>query len=71
MLMQWHYFTLLRLSNIPLYMCTFIYLSLSKSLSLYLFSVSSSVSGHSGCFQILAIVKSTAVNIPVHLYFEL
>ena len=48
--------SLLRLSNTPLYMC--IMLSLS-------------VDGHLGCFRVLAIVNSAAVNIGVHMSFHI
>ena len=45
-------------SNIPLYI--FIYCILF---------IHSSVSGHLGCFQVLAVVNSAAVNIGVHVSF--
>ena len=49
---------LLRLSNIPLH---------TRTTSFLL----SSVSGHVGGFHVLAIVNSAAVNIGVHVFFEL
>ena len=33
------------------------------------FFIHSSLRGHLGCFNVLAIIKSTAVNIGVHVFF--
>ena len=37
----------------------------------YIFFICSSVDGHLGCFYVLATVNSAAVNIGVHVSFEL
>ena len=35
----------------------------------HIFFIYSSVNGHLGCFHVLAIVNSAAMNIGVHVYF--
>ena len=49
---------ILRLSNIPLYICT-------------TSSIHSSVDGHLGCFRIMGVVHSAAVNVGVHVSFRI
>ena len=45
------------------------FLCLSSIVYMYIF-IHSSVSGHLGCFHVLTIVYSAAVNIGVHVHFE-
>ena len=37
----------------------------------HIFFIHFCVDGHSGCFPVMAIVNSAAVNIGVHVFFEL
>ena len=45
------------MANIPLYICNS-------------FFIHSSVSGHQGCFRVLAVVNSAAVNTGIHVSFS-
>ena len=42
-----------------------------QELSYHIFFTHSSVSGHLGCFQVLAIVNSVALNIVMHISFQI
>ena len=61
MLLQMALFhSFLWLSSIPLYLCT------TSSLSIHL-----SVNGHLGCFHVLAVVNGAAMNVGVHVSFQI
>ena len=65
---KWHYFIIfLWLSNIPfyIYMCVCVYIYI------YVFFLHSFVSGHLCYFHVLAIINSAAVNIRVHVCFQI
>ena len=58
------FYSFLCLSNIPLHTHTH-----THTHTHIIFFIHSSVDGHSGCFHVLAIVNSAAVNIEVHISF--
>ena len=62
------------LSNIPcvyIYVCVCIYMYAYIYKISYIFFISSTVSGHLCCFHVLAIVNSAAVDIRVHVSFQI
>ena len=59
---------LLWLSDIPLY----IYIYICMYVCMYdIFFIHSSVDGHLGCFHVLAMINSAAVNTGVHVSFQI
>ena len=46
-----------------------IYIQVCVYIYTYIFFIHFSVDGHLGCFHVLVIIKSAAVNIGVHVFF--
>ena len=69
MLLQMALFhSLLYLSNSPLYLCVYTHTHTFTTSSLF---IHLSVNGHLDCFDVLAIVNNTAMNIGVYVSFQI
>ena len=50
--------------------CSFLWLSKYSVVNIYHIFIHSSVNRHLGCFHVLAIVNSAAMNIGVHVFLD-
>jgi len=67
MMLKWPYFIFLWLNNIPMCVCVCVCVCVCMCVLHLLIQLS--VNGHLGCFHILAIINSAAVNIWVYVSF--